>query len=118
MTPGPKIDEFFFVNYWGPKPPGNPSELFFSFQGFPMGPLSKNPKIDVFRPIISAPIGPGKLKFFVVSTQTMLNKMQYTTWAGLVWFGLIQYMAKILKNRYPENTPPKFFDFFGLKALS
>ena len=37
------------------------------------------------QPIISAPIGPRDLKFFVVVSQMMPNKMQYTTWAGLVW---------------------------------
>ena len=81
-----------------------------------MGPESS--KFEFSGPIISAPVSPRKLKFFLVGSQTMLNKMQYTTWAGLVWFGLIWSMAQILKNGRPEKTYPKIFDFFGLKALS
>ena len=64
-------------------------------------------------PIISAPIGPRDLKFFVVVSQMMPNKMQYTTWDGLVWFDLIWYMAMISKNCHPEKSFQYIFDFFG-----
>ena len=40
-TRSQKWTNFFLVNHWGPKPPGNPSELIFALLGGLRGPFFK-----------------------------------------------------------------------------
>ena len=51
--------------------------------------------------IFSAPISPRELKFFLVGSQMMPNKFQYTNEASLVWFGMIQ-LSKLVQ-RFLQN---------------
>ena len=44
-----KWTKFFLVKDWGPKPPGNPSELIFALFGGLWGQFFKKPKYHVFQ---------------------------------------------------------------------
>ena len=48
-TRSQKWTKFFLVKHWGPKPPGNPSELIFALFGGLWGPFFKKPKFDIFQ---------------------------------------------------------------------
>ena len=85
-----------------------PIRIDFSLLGVFRGQCERKRKIKLkifkfltFMFIFSAPIGPRDLKFFLVGSQMMPNKMQYTNEASLVWFGMIQ-LSKLVQ-RFLQN---------------
>ena len=123
MTPSPENGRNFF--WWTigvQNHQGTHQNWFLPFLGAPGGHFSKNPKMDIFQilnfpdPVSQLPLDLESWNFFWYALTLCLIKCSIPLW--LVWFGLIWYGAEILKNGCPENTYPKIFDFFSLKALS
>ena len=70
-------------------------------------------KFEPIWSIFSAPVAPRDLKIFLVTYFLMISRMQYTTQAGLVWFGVIPEPGKISKKCSPEKTYRWIFDFLA-----
>ena len=122
-NPVTKMDEIFFGEAVGSKTTRKHIRIdFFPFLGSLGAIFQRNPKMDVFQilnfleALSQLPLDlESRIIFWQVLT-LCLTKCSIPL--GLVWFGLIWYAAKILKNGCPEKTYQLIFDFLGLKALS